>query len=277
MFGTLLTGVDHLPHTHTPGKNQFTRGEREKGGDDLASELERIVTLHDASTIAAVIVEPVAGSTGVLIPPKGYLRKLREITKKHGILLIFDEVITAFGRVGGSFASTVYGVEPDMITFAKGITSGTVPMGGVIVSSDIYDGFMAGPPGTIELFHGYTYSAHPLACAAGIATLQLYKEEKLFERAKKMAPVLEAKLHSLKGARHVIDIRNDGLVGAVEVASRPNAVGARAFEVFLKCYEKGVMVRQTGDILALAPALIVEESQIDEIVETMRSVLDAVN
>jgi len=198
---------------------------------------------------------------------------LREITKKHGILLIFDEVITAFGRMGGAFGSDVYGVEPDIVTFAKGITSGTVPMGGVIVSSDVYQGFMSGPSGTIELFHGYTYSAHPLACAAGIATLQLYKDRKLFERAAKMAPVLEAKLHSLKGERHVIDIRNHGLVGAVELASRANAIGARAYEAFLKCYEKGVLIRQTGDILAVAPALIVEEAHLDEIVETLRSVL----
>ena len=277
MFASaMLPGVDHLPHTHNLEKNAYTKGQPEWGAH-LADDLERLVTLHDASTIAAVIVEPMAGSTGVLIPPKGYLQRLREITKKHGILLIFDEVITAFGRLGGNFASTVYGVEPDMITFAKGITSGTVPMGGVIASSDIYDGFMGGPAGTIELFHGYTYSAHPLACAAGIATLQLYKEEKLFERAEKMAPVLEAKLHTLKGTKHVIDIRNSGLVGAVELQPRANAVGARTFEVFLKCWEKGVMVRQTGDIIALAPALVVEESHIDEIVETIRSVLNAVD
>ena len=276
MFGAMLAGVDHLPHTHNLEKNAFTRGQPEWGAH-LADELERLVALHDASTIAAVIVEPMAGSTGVLIPPKGYLQRLREITKKHGILLIFDEVITAFGRMGAAFAADVYGVEPDMITFAKGVTSGAVPMGGVIASSDIYNAFMSGPPGTIELFHGYTYSAHPLACAAGIATLQLYKEKNLFQRAKKMAGVLEEKLHTLKGTRHVIDIRNHGLVGAVELASRPNAFGARTFEVYLKCYEKGVLVRQTGDIIAIAPALIIEEAQIDEIVETLRSVLQAVD
>src|SRR5688572_6613658 len=235
----MLPGVDHLPHTHNLEKNAFTRGQPEWGAH-LADELERLVTLHDASTIAAVIVEPMAGSTGVLIAPKGYLQRLREITRKHGILLIFDEVITAFGRMGAAFASDVYGVEPDIVTFAKGVTSGTVPMGGVIVSSDVYQGFMSAPSGTIELFHGYTYSAHPLACAAGIATLQFYKDEKLFERAAKMALVLEEKLHSLKGARHVIDVRNHGLVGAVELAPRANAVGARAYEAFLKCYEKGV-------------------------------------
>ena len=276
-FGaSMLPGVDHLPHTHNLEKNAFTKGQPEWGAH-LADELERLVTLHDASTIAAVIVEPMAGSTGVLIPPKGYLQKLREITRKHGILLIFDEVITAFGRMGANFAADVYGVEPDLITFAKGVTSGTVPMGGVVVSSDIYQGFMAAPPGTIELFHGYTYSAHPLACAAGIATLQLYKEEKLFERAARMAPVLEAKLHSLKGAPHVIDIRNHGLVGAVELAPRAGAPGARAFQAYLKCWEKGVMIRQTADILAIAPALIVEESHIDEIVETLRSVLSTLD
>jgi beta-alanine--pyruvate transaminase len=186
-------------------------------------------------------------------------------------------VITAFGRLGGAFRADVYGVEPDMITFAKGITSGTVPMGGVLVSSDIYQGFMAGPAGAIELFHGYTYSAHPLACAAGLATLQLYKDEKLFERAASMAKVLEAKLHSLKGARHVIDIRNHGLVGAVELQPRANAAGARTFEVYLKCWEKGVMIRATGDIIAIAPALIVEEAHIDEIVETLRTVLAVVD
>ena len=273
---SMIPGVDHLPHTHNLEKNAFTKGQPEWGAH-LADDLERLVTLHDASTIAAVIVEPMAGSTGVLVPPKGYLQRLREITRKHGILLIFDEVITAFGRLGANFGADAYGVVPDMITFAKGITSGTVPMGGVLVSNDIYQGFMGGPPGTIELFHGYTYSAHPLACAAGIATLQLYREEKLFERGAKMAAVLEAKLHTLKGERHVIDIRNHGLVGAVELAPRANAVGARAFDAYLKCWEKGVMIRQTGDILAIAPALIIEEAQIDEIVETLRSVLKALD
>jgi beta-alanine--pyruvate transaminase len=212
----------------------------------------------------------------VLIPPKGYLQRLREITRKHGILLVFDEVITAFGRLGSAFAADFYGVEPDMITFAKGVTSGTVPMGGVIVSSDIYKAFMSGPPGAIELFHGYTYSAHPLACAAGVATLQLYEDEDLFARAERMAPTFENALHSLKGARHVVDIRNQGLVGAVELAPRPNAPGARGFDTYLRCFEKGVLVRQTGDILALAPALIVEQSHIDEMVSTLREVLAAV-
>jgi beta-alanine--pyruvate transaminase len=275
MFGAMLAGVDHLPHTHNLEKNAFSRGQPEWGAH-LADELERLVALHDASTIAAVIVEPMAGSTGVLIPPKGYLERLRAITSKHGILLIFDEVISAFGRMGANFAADVYGVEPDMITFAKGVTSGTVPMGGVLVSSDIYKAFMSGPAG-IELFHGYTYSAHPLACAAGVATLELYEAEGLFERAARMAPKLEDALHSLKGTRHVIDIRNHGLVGAVELAPRAGAPGARAFETYLKCYEKGVLVRQTGDIIAIAPALIVEESHIDQIVSTMRDVINAVD
>jgi beta-alanine--pyruvate transaminase len=232
------------------------------------------VTLHDASTIAAVIVEPMAGSTGVLVPPKGYLQRLREITTKHGILLIFDEVITAFGRVGTNFAADLFGVEPDMITFAKGVTSGAVPMGGVLVSSDIYRAFMTGAPGAIELFHGYTYSAHPLACAAGVAALQLYKDEDLFARAARMAPVLERAVHGLKGTKHVIDVRNIGLVAGIELAAREGAPGARGFETYLRCFEKGVLVRNTADIIALAPALIVEDRHIDQMVSTLREVIE---
>jgi beta-alanine--pyruvate transaminase len=275
MFGTMLTGVDHLPHTHNLEKNAYSKGQPEWGAH-LADELERLVALHDASTIAAVIVEPLAGSTGVLVPPKGYLQKLREITKKHGILLIFDEVITAFGRLGAAFGADVYGVVPDMITFAKGVTSGTVPMGGVLASAEIYQAFMSGPPGAIELFHGYTYSAHPLACAAGVATLGLYKDEDLFGRAARMAPKFEATIHALKGTRHVVDIRNHGLVGAVELAPRPGAPGARAFEAFVKAFEKGVLVRQTGDIIAIAPPLIIEEGEIGQIAATLREVLGAI-
>jgi beta-alanine--pyruvate transaminase len=275
MFGAMLAGVDHLPHTHNLEKNAYTRGLPEWGAH-LADELERMVALHDASTIAAVIVEPMAGSTGVLFPPKGYLQRLREITKKHGILLIFDEVITAFGRMGGAFAAQVYGVEPDMITFAKGVTSGTVPMGGVLASNAVHDAFMVGPPGAIELFHGYTYSAHPLACAAGLATLQLYKDEDLFNRAAKMAPVLEKAVHSLKGTRHVIDLRSGGLVGAVELEPRAGAPGARAFEAFLRCWEKGVLVRTSGDNIAIAPPLIVEEQQVEQIVATLRDAIGGV-
>ena len=273
MFGQMLAGVDHLPHTHLPERNAFSRGQPEHGAH-LADELERLVQLHDASTIAAVIVEPMAGSTGVLVPPKGYLQRLREITKKHGILLIFDEVITAFGRLGTNFGADLFGVEPDMITFAKGVTSGAVPMGGVIVSSDIYQAFMTGAPGAIELFHGYTYSAHPLACAAGIATLQLYEDEDLFARAARMAPKFEDALHSLKGVKNVVDIRNIGLVGGIELAARTGAPGARGFETYLKCFERGVLVRNTADIIALAPALIVEEKHIVEIIATLRDVLE---
>ncbi len=276
MFGAMLPGVDHLPHTHNLEKNAYTRGQPEWGAH-LADELERLVALHDASTIAAVIVEPMAGSTGVLIPPRGYLERLREITRKHGILLIFDEVITGFGRMGGAFASQVYGVEPDMMTFAKGVTSGSVPMGGVIAANDIYQAFMAGPAGAIELFHGYTYSAHVLACAAGIATLQLYEDEDLFARGARMAPKLEAALHSLRGTKHIVDIRNHGLVGALELAPRGGVAGARGFDVFLRCYEKGVLVRQTGDIIALAPALIVEDAHIDQMVSTLRTAIAAVD
>ncbi len=275
MFGHMLAGVDHLQHTHNLKENAYSQGLPEWGAH-LADELERLVALHDASTIAAVIVEPMAGSTGVLFPPKGYLQRLREITKKHGILLIFDEVITAFGRLGGAFAADVFGVEPDMICFAKGVTSGTVPMGGVLVSGEIHDAFMTGAPGAIELFHGYTYSAHPLACAAGVATLQLYKDEALFERANKMAPVLAKAVNALKGAKHIIDIRSYGLVAAVELESRPGAVGARAFDALLKAYDKGVMLRTAADNIAIAPALIIEEKEIERIVSVLGDVLMAV-
>lgn len=214
-----------------------------------------------------------AGSTGALLPPIGYLKRLREITKKHGILLIFDEVITAFGRLGGAFAADVFDVQPDIITFAKGVTSGTVPMGGVLCSAEVHDAFMTGPAGAVELFHGYTYSAHPLACAAGIATLQLYKDEGLFERAAAMAPVLSNAVHSLRGTKHVIDIRSYGLVAAIELETRAGAPGARAFEAFLKAYEKGVLTRVAGDNVVLSPALIVEENHIDQYVSVLRDVI----
>ena len=271
-FGSLLNGVDHLPHTHSLAENAFTRGEPEWGGH-LADDLERIVALHDASTIAAVIVEPVAGSTGVLIPPKGYLKRLREICDKHGILLIFDEVITGFGRLGAGFAADYFDVMPDMMTVAKGITNGTVPMGAVFVRKGIYDAFMDGPDNAIELFHGYTYSGHPLACAAGLATLDLYRDEGLFERASSLSPYWEDAVHSLNGTRHVIDVRNLGLVAGVELEPRPEEPGARAFDVFLSCFEKGVMIRTTGDIIAMSPPLIIEKSHIDELVGTVGSVL----
>jgi beta-alanine--pyruvate transaminase len=272
-FGTLLAGIDHLPHTHNLAENAYSRGQPEWGAH-LADDLERLVALHDASTIAAVIVEPVAGSTGVLIPPKGYLDRLREICTRHGILLIFDEVITGFGRVGDAFASEFFGVQPDMITMAKGLTNGTVPMSAIAVTSEIFKTFMEGPAG-IELFHGYTYSAHPLACAAALATLNVYAEEGLFARTGEMAPIFEDAVHSLKGQRHVIDLRNIGLVGAVELEPRDSAPGARAFDVYLECFERGLMVRQTGDIIALCPPLIVSESQIDELITTLGDAIRA--
>ncbi len=273
MFGTLLTGVDHMPDTHTPGKNQFTRGERETGGEDLASELERIVTLHDASTIAAVIVEPVAGSTGVLIPPKGYLKKLREITKKHGILLIFDEVITGFGRVGTPFAADYFGVTPDMIVTAKGLTNGTIPMGAVLVTSEIHDAFMQGPEHMIEFMHGYTYSGNPVASAAGLATLETYKDEGLLTRGAELASYWEDALHSLKGLPHVIDIRNLGLIGAVELEPIAGQPTKRAFSAFVKAFETGILIRTTGDIIAMSPPLMITKAQIDELIGTLGSIL----
>lgn len=274
MFGTLLSGVDHMPHTHTPGANQFTRGEREQGGVDLASELERIVTLHDASTIAAVIVEPVAGSTGVLIPPRGYLQKLREITKKHGILLIFDEVITGFGRVGTPFAADYFGVTPDMIVCAKGLTNGTIPMGAVLVTSEIHDAFMQGPEHMIEFFHGYTYSGNPVASAAGLATLETYKEEGLLTRGSgDLARYWEDALHSLKGLPHVIDVRNLGLIGAVELEPIAGQPTKRAFSAFVKAFEAGILIRTTGDIIAMSPPLIIEKSHIDTLIGTLGEVL----
>ena len=271
-FGNLLGGVDHLRHTHDLAKNAFTRG-LPSAGAELAEDLSRLIALHDASTIAAVIIEPVAGSTGVLLPPKGYLKRLREICDHHDILLIFDEVISGYGRLGTAFAAEEFDVIPDMIVTAKGLTSGTVPMGAVIVKEQIYAAFMQGPAHMIELFHGYTYSAHPLACAAALATLALYKQEGLFERVRQIAPYWEAALHGLKDCPHVIDIRNYGLIGAVELAPRPNSPTARAFDAFLACYEKGVLIRTTGDIIALSPPFILEKSHIDTIFDTLRAVL----
>jgi beta-alanine--pyruvate transaminase len=275
-FGSLLNGVDHLPHTHILAKNAFSRGQPEHGAE-LADELERLVTLHDASNIAAVIVEPVAGSTGVLVPPKGYLQRLRQICDKHGILLIFDEVITGFGRLGASFATEYFGVVPDIITTAKGITNGTVPMGAVFVRKGVYDAFMNAPDNTIELFHGYTYSGHPVACAAGLATLDVYKEEGLFERAADLSPYWEDAVHSLKGTRNVIDLRNLGIIAGIELEPRPGKPTQRAFDAFLKCYEKGLLIRTTGDIIALSPPLIVEKSHVDEMFGTLSEVLRALD
>ncbi|HYF55166.1 MAG TPA: aminotransferase class III-fold pyridoxal phosphate-dependent enzyme, partial [Salinarimonas sp.] len=276
MFGSLLAGVDHLPHTYNRAEQAFTRGEPEWGAH-LADELERIVALHDASTIAAVIVEPMAGSTGVLPPPKGYLQRLRQICDRHGILLIFDEVISGFGRLGFPFAAERYGVIPDMITFAKAVNSGTVPMGGVLVRKGIHDAFMRGPDHAIELFHGYTYSGHPLACAAAIATLDIYREERLFERARALEPVWAEAMHGLKGLPNVLDIRTLGLVAAIDLASRPDAVGQRAFEAMDRAFQDhDLMIRVTGDTLALTPPLIVSEDEIGEIADKLGKVIRAV-
>lgn len=275
VFGSLLAGVDHLPHTHIP-ENRMSRGQPEHGAH-LADELERIVALHGAETIAAVIVEPMAGSTGVLLPPKGYLQRLREITAKHGILLIFDEVITGFGRLGSAFAAQHYGVTPDMMTTAKGLTNGVIPMGAVFASGAIHDAFMQGPEHLIELFHGYTYSGNPIAAAAGIATLDTYREEGLFERCAELAPYWQEALHSLADARHVIDIRNEGLIGAVELEPIAGQPTKRAFDAFLKAYDKGILIRTTGDIIAMSPPLIISREQIDQLVDTLRDVLNTLD
>lgn len=272
MFGSLLAGVDHLPHTHLPGQNAYTRGLPEHGAT-LADDLERIVALHGAETIAAVIVEPVAGSTGVILPPKGYLEKLRAITQKHGILLIFDEVITGFGRLGAPFASQYFDVLPDMITTAKGLTNGVIPMGAVLTTAEVHEAFMQGDEHMIELFHGYTYSGNPIASAAGIATLATYKEEGLFERCAEIAPYWEEALHSLKGLPHVIDIRNLGLIGAVELDPIAGAPTKRAFSAFLAAYEKGILIRTTGDIIAMSPPLIISKPEIDHLIGTLADVL----
>lgn len=275
-FGSLLTGVDHLPHTHDLERNRFSQGQPQ-WGSELADALERLVALHDASTIAAVIVEPVAGSTGVLIPPLGYLQRLREICDRHGILLIFDEVITGFGRLGAPFATDYFGVVPDLLTMAKGLTNGTIPMGAVAVRKPIYEAFMAAPPDSIEFFHGYTYSGHPIACAAAMATLDVYEQEDLFGRAAAMATYWQEAVHSLKGSPHVIDLRNLGLIAGIELEPIPGKPTARAFDVFLRCFEKGVMVRTTGDIIALSPPLIIEAAQVDRLFGTIAEVLRETN
>jgi beta-alanine--pyruvate transaminase len=275
-FGTLVVGVDHLPTTYNREKQAFNVGEPEWGAH-LADELDRLVTLHDASTIAAVIVEPVAASTGVLPPPKGYLERLRAICDKHGILLIFDEVITGYGRLGYAFAAERYGVQPDMITFAKGITSGAVPMGGVVVRKGIYDAFMRGPEHVIELFHGYTYSAHPLACAAGLATLDLYRAEGLFERARKLEKPWGEAAMGLKGLPNVLDIRPVGLTVGIDLASKPDAVGKRGLEALeLGFFEHDITFRAVGDTLALSPPLIVSEPQVGELFDKLTKIIKQV-
>ncbi len=271
-FGAMLAGVDHIRHTHDPVRNAFSIGQPAHGAE-FADELERRIALHDASTIAAVIVEPIAGSTGVLVPPQGYLQRLREICTKHGILLIFDEVITGFGRTGQPFAAQTFGVTPDLMTIAKGLTNGSVPMGAVLARDEIHDAFMHGPEHMVEFMHGYTYSGHPLACAAGIATLDTYAEEGLLTRAGELGGYFAEAVHSLKGEPHVIDVRNFGLVAGIELAPIADAPTRRAFSVFLDCYERGMMVRTTGDTVALSPPLIIERSHIDQIVDTLRGAL----
>ena len=274
-YGGLIAGVDHIRHTHDHEHQAWSKGQPEWGAH-LADDLERLVALHDSSTIAAVIVEPVAGSTGVLVPPKGYLKRLREICDRHDILLIFDEVITGFGRLGAGFASDYFDVIPDMVTTAKGLTNATVPMGAVICSKKVHDAFMEGSSAGIELFHGYTYSGHPLAAAAGIATLDLYREEGLFERARDLAGYWQDALWSLEGGHHVIDLRNIGIMAGIELEPRPGQPTARAMETFHKCFDDGVLVRVTGDTIALSPPLIAEHSHVDQIFETIGSTLKTV-
>jgi beta-alanine--pyruvate transaminase len=271
VFGPGVAGVDHIRHTHDPARNAFSRNQP-KHGAEFADELERLCVLHDPSTIAALIVEPVAGSAGVLVPPVGYLERLREICTRHGILLIFDEVITGFGRLGKPFGSQHFGVMPDLFTTAKGLTNATVPMGAVFVKNEIFETFMQGPEG-IEIFHGYTYSGHPVACAAGIATMDVFEEEGLLTRAASLAQHWEDGLHAFKGAPHVVDVRNCGLMGAIELEPRAGQPAKRAYEVFTKAFEAGVLIRVTGDTIALSPPLIVEKSQIDQILDCVRSAL----
>ena len=269
----LLPNVDHLPHTHDAARNAFSRGQPEHGRE-LADALETLVQKHGASTIAAVIIEPVAGSTGVLIPPKGYLQRIREICTKHDILLIFDEVITGFGRLGAPFAADYFGVAPDLMTVAKGITNASVPMGAVFVKHDIHETIINATEQGIEFFHGYTYSGHPLACAAALATLGVYHDEGLFERAASLATYFEDAVHSLRDAPNVVDIRNLGVVAGIELSSRQGRPGTRAFEVFTRCFnDENILIRTTGDIIALSPPLIVEERQVDEIVDALGKVL----
>ena len=271
-FGAMLPGVDHLRHTHDPARNLFSRGLPAHGAE-FADDLERLVALHDASTIAAVIVEPIAGSTGVLLPPKGYLKRLRELCTKHGILLIFDEVITGFGRTGSAFAAQEFDVVPDIITLAKGLTNGAVPMGAVIVKREIHDAFMSGPPAAVELFHGYTYSAHPIACAAGLATQKLYRDG-LFERARAMAPYWCDAVHSLKGRRNVVDLRAYGLVAGIELEPRPGSPGARGYDAFVAAFNAGILIRTTGDTIAMSPPFIIERAEVDRIFETLGTIID---
>lgn len=267
-FATHLPGVDHIRHTHDIARNAFSKGLPAHGAD-LADDVDRLVQLHGADTIAAVIIEPIACSTGVLLPPQGYLERLRAMCDRHGILLIFDEVITGFGRLGAPFATNYFGVTPDLITTAKGITNGTVPMGAVFAKREIHDALMTGPQSQIELFHGYTYSAHPVACAAGMATLEIYKSEGLLTRGAELTDHWQNAVHGLRSLSNVIDVRALGLLAGVELAPRPNAPGARAYEVMVDCFNRGLVARVTGDIIAMSPPLIVERGQIDEMVNIL--------
>ncbi|WP_211208244.1 aspartate aminotransferase family protein [Leeia oryzae] len=278
LFGNAVTGVDHVGHTHDLSRNAFSKGEPLHGGEEMANAVEaRITTLHDPATIAAIIVEPIAGSTGVILPPKGYLKRLREICTKHGILLIFDEVITGFGRLGTAWGADKFDVIPDIITCAKGLSNGVIPMGAVIVKDGIYDAFMAASAeGAIELPHGYTYSGHPVAAAAASATLDVYNDEKLFQRAGELESYWQEGVHSLRGLPHVKDVRNMGLVAGIELESMPGKVAKRAFETYLKAWDKGVLIRTTGDIIALSPPLIIEKSHIDQIFNVLADVLRTV-
>jgi beta-alanine--pyruvate transaminase len=274
--GIVMPGVDHLRHTHDLSRNSFSKGQPAHGAE-FANELEeRLIALHDASNIAAVIVDPVSASGGVLVPPKGYLQRLREICTKHGILLIFDEVITGWGRLGAPFAAQRFGIEPDLITFAKGVTSGAVPLGGVLVKDSIYQTFMSAQSAGMEFFHGYTYSGHPLACAAALAALDIYEEEGLFSRPE-LSSYFEQGVHSLKGAPNVIDCRNLGLIGAIELAPRPGAPSERGYEVFEKCWDRGVFVRPVGDSVAFCPPLIAEKKHLDQMFGTLAEVLKSVS
>ncbi|KOR09140.1 omega amino acid--pyruvate aminotransferase [Stutzerimonas stutzeri] len=267
-FGPMLPGVDHLPHTLDLQRNAFSKG-LPQHGVERADELERLVTLHGAENIAAVIVEPMSGSAGVILPPVGYLQRLREITAKHGILLIFDEVITGFGRVGEAFAAQRWGVTPDILTCAKGLTNGAIPMGAVFVADRLYDAFMQGPESVIEFFHGYTYSGHPVACAAALATQQIYQQENLFQKAIDLEPYWQEALFSLRDLPNVIDIRTVGLVAGVQFAAHADGVSKRGYEVFRECFENGLLVRASGDTIALSPALIVEKAEIDRMMELL--------
>jgi beta-alanine--pyruvate transaminase len=273
-WGPLLPGVDHMRHTHDPASGVFVRGQRETGAE-LADDLERLVALHGADTIAAVIVEPMAGSTGVLVPPEGYLQRLREIATRHGILLIFDEVITAFGRLGAATAAEYFGVTPDLMTCAKGLTNASVPMGGVVLKGEIYDAVLAASPPGIDLFHGYTYSGHPLAAAAGLATLDLYESEGLFARAKALSAPFADVVHALEDLPHVVDIRSLGLVAGIELEARQGAPGARGMEVFQRCFDAGLLTRVTADIIALSPPLISETKDFAQMAEILSDAIRA--